>query len=249
MDKEQELRPCPFCSRRLIMKDPVLRKWVHPLETQTDVDCAGSAIEVSDNPVRIAAWNRRSSDEQAEVVGWTDEAEIKALAEHGHGLINARRDEGAGFVVPLYRAPPAVAAGGVTEALRSAMGMCEQYADFIRHVPAAEIEQHPYLPELEQVIEVARAHLAVGDEGIREESDFAEYEGVTATELAATVARYGKALVAAKLWHEAEDKSLSKQPPTSGPNGSQWARLQHQEQIAEIDAALNPTPPSRGEGE
>lgn len=46
------------------------------------------------------------------------------------------------------------------------------------------------------------------------------------------------ALEGAKLWHESEDKALSKQPPSSGPSGTQWRRLQHQEQIATIDDAL-----------
>lgn len=50
-----------------------------------------------------------------------------------------------------------------------------------------------------------------------------------------------EALEAARTWHEAEDKALSKQPPSHGPNGNQWARLQHQEQIAEINRALEAT--------
>lgn len=48
-----------------------------------------------------------------------------------------------------------------------------------------------------------------------------------------------EALRQARIWHESEDKALSKQPPSHGPNGNQWARLQHQEQMAEIDAALS----------
>ena len=48
-----------------------------------------------------------------EAVAWTDETEIKALAEHGHGLMNARRDEGAGFVIPLYTGPASPSATGV----------------------------------------------------------------------------------------------------------------------------------------
>lgn len=50
--------------------------------------------------------------------------------------------------------------------------------------------------------------------------------------------RLREALEAAKVWHEAEDKALSKQPPSSGPNGNGWARLQHQEQIRELETAL-----------
>lgn len=107
-------------------------------------------------------------------------SECLAICSNPHCVAhNIEQDEQGGWCCDTYnseadaiaawnRRAPAVAAGGVTEALRSAMGMCEQYADFIRRVPAAEIEQHPYLPELEQVIEVARAHLAVGDEGMGE---------------------------------------------------------------------------------
>lgn len=44
------------------------------------------------------------------------------------------------------------------EALTETLPMCEQYADFIRlSVSVSDIEMHPYLPEIEQVIERARA--------------------------------------------------------------------------------------------
>lgn len=43
-----------------------------------------------------------------------------------------------------------------------------------------------------------------------------------------------------------EARILSKQPPSHGPNGNQWARLQHQEQMAEIDAALAQQPDKEG---
>jgi hypothetical protein len=57
--------------------------------------------------------------------------------------------------------------------------------------------------------------------------------------LTAKVELLTEALKQARIWHETEDKSLSKQPPSHGPNGNQWSRLQHQEQMAEIDAALS----------
>lgn len=41
-------------------------------------------------------------------------------------------------------------------ALRATVGMCEQYAQFIRRIPAADIEQHPYLPALDDAIREAR---------------------------------------------------------------------------------------------
>ena len=55
----------------------------------------------------------------------------------------------------------------------------------------------------------------------------------------ARLAQYEEALKAERLWHEEKDKALSKQPPTIGPRGNQWERLEHQERIAEIDAALS----------
>jgi hemerythrin-like domain-containing protein len=40
---------------------------------------------------------------------------------------------------------------------REVLRMAELYADFIRHhVKAADIEMHPYLPELESIIERAK---------------------------------------------------------------------------------------------
>ena len=39
----------------------------------------------------------------------------------------------------------------------------------------------------------------------------------------------------AALWHDSEDKALSKQPP-SGDRG--WRRMQHQEQAANLRALL-----------
>lgn len=53
------------------------------------------------------------------------------------------------------------AAPDLLEALRRTTEMCEAYADWIkRNVMSADIEQHPYLPELEGVAEDARAAIA-----------------------------------------------------------------------------------------
>ncbi|GAN66867.1 hypothetical protein [Acetobacter orientalis] len=51
----------------------------------------------------------------------------------------------------------------------------------------------------------------------------------------AEITRLREALVQQKTFHESEDKSLSKQPPSS--QGA-WRRNQHQEQIELIDEAL-----------
>jgi hypothetical protein len=63
-------------------------------------------------------------------------------------------------------------------------------------------------------------------------------ERARATAAEAKAARMGDALKKARVWHESEEKALSKQPPSYGPNGNEWARLEHKEQMAEIDAAL-----------
>jgi hypothetical protein len=63
-----------------------------------------------------------------------------------------------------------------------------------------------------------------------------------ASALAEENRRLREALAEAKVWHEEQDKALSKQPPSSGPNGTQWARHQHREQIDNINAALAKEP-------
>ena len=55
----------------------------------------------------------------------------------------------------------------------------------------------------------------------------------------AEVGRLREALGNALTWHEDQDEGLSKQPPSHGPNGNQWARLQHREQMQEIRAVLD----------
>jgi Lar family restriction alleviation protein len=61
----------------------------------------------------------------------------------------------------------ALAASGIEEmrgALEAAADMCAVYADFIRnHVCADDIEIHPYLPALEDVIANGRAALSLAD--------------------------------------------------------------------------------------
>jgi hypothetical protein len=64
------------------------------------------------------------------------------------------------------------------------------------------------------------------------------YTGKLVKQSIARIEALEQALRDARTWHEAADKALSKQPPSS--DGS-WQRLQHQEQMAEIDAALAQT--------
>jgi len=91
---------------------------------------------------------------------------------------------------------------------------------------------------------------AWGEMGLSEPLAWLErslYTSPVRSEVTEATAALRNALEAARTWHESEDKALSKQPPSHGPNGNQWARLQHQEQIAEINSALTaalPNPPS-----
>ncbi|WP_406238146.1 hypothetical protein ACF3NX_12480 [Acetobacter orientalis] len=65
--------------------------------------------------------------------------------------------------------------------------------------------------------------------------NFAIFALAKLAEKDAEIARYREALIEAKTFHEEQDKSLSKQPPSS--QGS-WRRNLHQEQIEQIEAAL-----------
>jgi hypothetical protein len=54
-----------------------------------------------------------------------------------------------------------IARTALVETLKSAAAMCERYSTFIsEYVRADDLELHPYLPELEGIVEDARALLA-----------------------------------------------------------------------------------------
>lgn len=264
------------------------------------------------------ALNRRSSDEQAEVVGWpiTAESYVYEFVRRGekntrklapweqayqdadlieaarrHGYINIAgnvacdvtvTDRGR-WIAEIYGralyAPPAVAAGGVTEAMstpvmravaeclagldhkevsprarekirdvmvvslsggrtavKDAIDMCERYAEFIRRIPSANLEEHPYLPELEDVIE-ALAALAVG---IREGADACPVCAVTfkPDDMCQTDIEMGTCHAACLEGSPLVD--LETGEPL--PEGSEWPAPYRYD-------SLIPTPPSRGEGE
>ncbi len=66
-----------------------------------------------------------------------------------------------GAVHPPSDAGQRALLGRALDALRRTTEMCEAYADWIkRNVMSADIEQHPYLPELEGVAEDARAAIS-----------------------------------------------------------------------------------------
>lgn len=70
MDKEQELRPCPLCNAKIVVEQNVAGRPTIEIAYHPAGDCPIAALVFVATPDRIAAWNRRSSDEQAEVVGW-----------------------------------------------------------------------------------------------------------------------------------------------------------------------------------
>jgi hypothetical protein len=97
---------------------------------------------------------RRSSDEQAEVVGWIDRLLLKSLqgpsvAALSGTVYNAQIDD---RHVPLYASPPAVAAGGVTDQMVDRAWRRLNGAKYITP---------------DDVRAALTASLAVGDEGIR----------------------------------------------------------------------------------
>ena len=61
------------------------------------------------------------------------------------------------------RATPAAEIVRLREAAPDAVDMLEHYAEYIRGVPVSEIERHPYLPEVERIIEELRAALTQSD--------------------------------------------------------------------------------------
>ena len=108
---------------------------------------------------------RRSSDEQAEVVGYVTEDALKLMREakpgsgwRYHMFAKDRTDPKA--LVALFASPPAVAKGGVTEEMVEAACMAN-----INPLSA------PSDAERNHMRRALTAALAVGDEGIREGDD------------------------------------------------------------------------------
>lgn len=172
MNTEQEvLKPCPFCGGKAVLSNDHVSA-VGTFYAGLCTGCGARGAQWSAEATAIAAWNRRSSDEQAEVVGHTanccncgrivdtrEEAEggdkFGAEASDGRWLCSMEcwdavfRDEGP------YASPPAVAKGGVTEEMVRAANKVfwDTSSD-----PEASRDMHAALT----------AALAVRDEGIRE---------------------------------------------------------------------------------
>ena len=127
MNTEQELRPspCPFCGG----KAKTVRYHAHSVVVRcTSCECEGPDVSATETEA-IAAWNRRSSDEQAEVVGvpaatiiaMRDALIAGELNEAYHQLYTVADPEFCQMEPwrnlehkAALASPPAVAAGGVT---------------------------------------------------------------------------------------------------------------------------------------
>jgi len=157
MGKEQEFRPCPFCGARA-------EEHSKPLYGYPRIMCGSCLARTSASTIEEArsSWNRRSSDEQAEVVGYVTEDAVKLMREakpgsgwRYHMFAKDRTDPTAS--VALYASPPAVAAGGVTEARAIAAEM------------VARNERNGFLTDWWcKKLDALTATLAVRDEGIRD---------------------------------------------------------------------------------
>lgn len=172
MDKEQELRPCPFCGGTNMMVLPRTCDQNTPYDPNDRgmpavrcMTCYGEAVgkDWSGPETAVAAWNRRSSDEQAEPLAYMDETGRAFCIEDGAPIKAAFDAIPAPPVgkklLPLYASPPAVAAGGVTEARAIVAEM------------VARNERNGFLTDWWcKKLDALTSALAVGDEGMREAS-------------------------------------------------------------------------------
>jgi hypothetical protein len=154
MNTEQEVRPCPHCGMPVTLQtSKTLGDRLFVIACPNISPCAnsglGTYVVAGKRDEAIAAWNRRSSDEQAEVVGWAyerlthlmiagEDRWIKHLSETeprpSDNIRNVRR---------LYASPPAVAAGGVTaEGIVAALVETEFHRSQIQGFYAKEAGTH-----------------------------------------------------------------------------------------------------------
>jgi len=131
MNKEQEvLKRCPFCGSEATLErvpETMIADCTDAVVRCSNCGALGPPIlyerdtgQDDPHPEAIAAWNRRSSDEQAEVVGLLGYMRAEDRERAGDTAIRQTSfwvsyTQNAYYSVPVYGSPPAVAAGGVTE--------------------------------------------------------------------------------------------------------------------------------------
>lgn len=131
MDNKLDLRACPHCS----LPDIIVERRPRAGWYCVCSSCLSQGPTNATKDDAITSWNRRSSDEQAEVVGALERGEVlPKLANCGHYLAEDNTGQWhyinhantwqpyPGPTTPealamAYASPPAVAAGGVTEAI------------------------------------------------------------------------------------------------------------------------------------
>lgn len=157
--KPDELLPCPFCGS----ESAAIGYRGHPA-TEFFWSCnnchaegphtySTSATGVGvDLEASTAAWNRRArSPQDAKPVAWTNQEALDVTAMRGADTPYEQpmwSESTPEHDIALYASPPLA-----IEALREAIDLLSGYAEFIRTVPSAVIETHPYLPHVESVIE------------------------------------------------------------------------------------------------
>lgn len=181
---------------------------------------------------------RRSSSDEAEVVAWHWWAKDKMSTWPVWSLGVDRPKNAPPDAVALVVAAPSGVKAGVTEGM-VATAMLDAWNDIcsdtgchpldIAQLGRGKLAFSPQHWAKSTAMHLTAA-LGVGDEGMGEAHAFAEFEGVTAKELTATVARYGKALAAIEticLDEDADDQ------------------VTHVFEL--VSAALRPTPPIQGD--
>jgi hypothetical protein len=154
MNTEQELRPCKACGQPEGGHIAANGGWHWGECWNCDYRTSfhRSVEEAHDE------WNRRSSDEQAEVVGWR--ARRWGSSKWELFAYDPRSLKQFSFFEPVYASPPAVAAGGVTVTDAMVEDALREWLDW----PHGQgMFGHPQLVRMRAALSAA---LAVGDEGI-----------------------------------------------------------------------------------
>lgn len=173
MGKEQELRPCPLC------RTDVKARWSSiPKRFAGQIHCDGCGLELtrygSDTQeyetrrALVSDWNRRSSDEQAEVVAWIDRHVLDGLGPTECGTVyGAPQDR---FSTALYRSP--AVAGGVTDGMVKRIAKAGWERGRRSWCPAGVLADNERSDrEWARVLPEILAAIAVGDEGMGEEPE------------------------------------------------------------------------------
>ena len=230
MGKEQ-LKRCPFCGGPAELDFPanigagngVMKGMA--IAMCRNIGCRGNMVNWRSTKEAIAAWNRRSSDEQAEVVGYIlpknlAEDVFQYTVYRIRSVAEAHAEKGS--AVALYASPPAVAAGGVTE-------------EMVETAMSAYWGFNPVKSRTarDRMVEALTAALAVRDEGIPEGERFP----LTLGKVHQAIDGYVQALVDRQHGGVAQDRAFNAICEALGRSPT-----------AEMDARRRPTPPSRGEG-